>query len=408
MPARHKLEFQIAFRYLKAKKSHTAVNVIAVVAVVGIAVATAAMVLVLSIFNGFTDLALKQLSTLDPDLSVVSGQGKIIADADSVSDIISGIEGVTYAYPVITERGLIVGGEERIPVVFKGVPSGYDVMTGVDDIMIAGEYAEATSVGEPAVQLSVGVANGVRLYPGPESRLELLVPRRKGRINPANPSASFRGEDVVYSGVFRVNNTDVDQEYVLVPLSAARNLLDYESEATSIEVRVGDGANVNAVKSKIEKEIGDRYKVLDRIEQRSDSFRMISVEKWVTFMMLIFILVIALFNVVSTLSLLAIEKRDNMRTLGALGTPRSMLRNIFIAEGFLVTTIGGAIGIIAGVIVALIQQIFHVVKLSADVTSLAVESYPVRVEAGDIVVVAAVILAMSVIVGAISRAFVKS
>lgn len=401
------LPLKIAFRYLRAKKSHTAVNVITLIAVVGVAIATMAMVLVLSIFNGFSDLALSQLSSLDPQLSLTAAKGRAIVNADSLARAIARIPGVASAAPAVEGRALLVDENIRIPVIFKGVASGFDSASGIDDIMLAGQYAEYTTDGTPAAQLSVGVANRLITRPAPDSYLELYVPRRKGRINPANPAASFRSASLAFSGVFRVSNSDIDNDHIIIPLDAARDILDYDTEASSVDIILSPDASESGVTKQIKSLVGDGYKISGRLEQRADSFKMISVEKWVTFMMLVCILVITLFNVVSTLSLLAIEKRDNMQTLRALGAPPSLVRNVFIAEGFLVTVVGGAIGIVAGLAVALVQQVFHVVGLSADASTLTIDYYPVRVEAADILVVAAVILAVAVVVGAIGRLIVK-
>ena len=402
------LSLRIALRYLRAKKSHTAVNVITLIAVIGVSIATMAMVLVLSIFNGFSDLAVSQLSNLDPDLAVVPVQGKVMTNADSIAQRLTSVEGVEAALPTLTDRALLVEENARIPVMVKGVPEGYDRVTNIEEIMLAGQYAETTTDGVPAMQLSVGVANQLTAPPSATDYLQLFVPRRHARINPANPAAAFRQHDVAFSGVFRVGNADFDGEYAIVPLSTARDLFDYATEASAVEITLAPGADHDKVLRNVEDALGKNYKVLGRIEQHPESFRMISIEKWVTFMMLICILVIALFNVVSTLSLLAIEKRDNMMTLKALGAPQSMTRNVFIAEGFLVTTLGGAIGIIMGVVLALVQQFFHIIKLSADAAALTIQYYPVRLEPGDIAAVAGVILALAVAVGAVGRLVSRS
>ena len=402
------LALKIAFRYLKAKKSHKAVNVITLIAVIGVAIASAAMVLVLCIFNGFADLAASQLSSLDPDLSIVDANDNIILEGDSLVEEIIGIAGVQSALPIVSDKGLLVDGVNHVPIIFKGVPSGYDKATGIDKIIIAGEYAETTVDSLPVVQLGVGVANQIHTTPSPESHLQLYVPRKHGRINPANPSAAFRVEDVLFSGVFRVSNSEIDGDHILIPIDVAKDLMDYDTEATAIEVKVNSGTSIEDVKKDIQEKKGDKYRVLTRLEQRADSFKMISIEKWVTFMMLVCILIIALFNVVSTLSLLAIEKRDNMWTLKSLGATASTIRNVFIAEGFLVTTLGGAIGIVIGVIVALVQQYFHIVGLSADTSALTIDYYPVRLEVTDLFIIAAVIILLALIVSGVARLIVRS
>ena len=402
------LSFKIAFRYIKAKKSHRAVNVITLIAVIGVAIATMAMVLVLSIFNGFKDLAVNQLSSLDPDLAGVSAKGKVIPRSDSLANEILKAEGVSSSVPTITERALLVVEEQRIPVNVKGIPVDSEQGMAIEGIMLAGEYAAETNTGVPAIQLSIGVANQTEMLPSPDAEVELYVPRRKGRINPANTAASFRTKEFAYSGIFCVNNSDIDEDYVIVPLEAARDLLDYDDEASVIEVNVAPDASSEDVKTLLQKQLGDGYKVLNRLEQRSESFRMISIEKWVTFMMLVCILVIALFNVVSTLSLLAIEKRDNMWTLRALGAPSGMIKRVFIAEGFLVTILGGAIGIVLGVALALVQQFCHVVKLSADASNLTIDYYPIRVAPLDILIIIGVITGLALIVSAVARVIVKN
>lgn len=404
------LALRIAIRYLLAKKSHRAVNIITLIAVIGVTIATMAVVLVLSIFNGFSDLALSRLSNLDPEISIVPKVGKAVVGVDSLAAVVKRTDGIADVIPVITERALIEAGEVRLPVVMKGVPAGYDSVSHISDIMLAGEYAVATSDPDatPAIQLSVGVANNVPFYPSPDSRVSLIVPRRGGRINPANPSAAFRGSEFAFSGVFRAGSVDIDNDHVIVPFDAAADLLDYENEATALEVVLRPEADPDEVRDRLSESLGSRYKVLDRMEQRADSFRMIAIEKWVTFMMLVCILVIAMFNIVSTLSLLAIEKRDNMQTLRWLGAPSKMVRDIFIAEGFLITVIGGAAGIVLGVVGTLLQQTFHIIKLSADEASLTINYYPVRLDPLDLLAVGAVIVVLALVVSGISRLIVRT
>lgn len=401
------LSLKIAFRYLKAKKTHTAVNVIALIALIGIAVATMAMVLLLSIFNGFTDLAAGQLSVLDPELAVVRADGRAIVNGDSLAQALAADSDVAAAVPVLTGRGMLIADAVQVPVMFKGVPDGYDSVSRIAQVMLVGEYAEYAGDGIGAVQVGVGVANKLQMAPGAVTRMHLYVPRRRGRVNPANPSAAFRGSEVALSGVFSVNNPDIDTDNIIVPIEVARDVMDYDTEATQIEVTAAPGADIEQLKQQLSDAMGSDYRVLTRLEQRRDAFRMISIEKWVTFMMLVCILVIALFNVVSTLSLMAIEKRDNMVTLRALGAGPRLVRNVFIAEGFLITVIGGAIGLIVGLLLALAQQYFHFVGLSADASTLTVDYYPVRVEVGDVAVVAVVVLVLAVLVGAIARLIVK-
>lgn len=398
------LALKIAMRYLVARKSHNAVNIIAIIAVAGITVATAAMVVVLSVYNGFADLAAAHTSQVDAQLQIARADGRVIADADSLARAVSTTAGVAAALPVIEERALAVSASAQKAVVFKAIPDGYEkVVPSLAATAIDGEFAGATDVGQPAVQLSVGVANTLLVRPDPLLPIHLYVPRRTGRINPANPGAAFRGSDVAVSAIYRVGQPDMDEDRIIIPLDVARDLLMYDTEGTAVDVSVMPGADIDAVKSALSRRLPESYRVRDNIEQHSESFRMISIEKWVTFMMLIFVLAIALFNIISTLSLLIIEKHDDMRTLRALGATRRMVRNIFTAEAWLITTAGGLLGTVVGVVLALVQQYGKIIKLNGDPGNLVITEYPVRVAAPDILAVLAAVAVTGMLTAAIVR-----
>lgn len=397
------LSLTIARRYLLAKKSHTAVNVITIISVLGVAIATMAMVVVMSVFNGFAKLSEKHLSYLDPDLQVTLTTDATIANGDSLAQAIERINGVSAAMPTLSQRALMVAGNAQTPVEIKGVPYGYDRTSAIDSVIIDGEYRTENTLGVPAAQISVGVANALLTSPSASNAVHLYVPRRIGRINPANPAAAFRSSDMVVSSVFRIGQTDVDASLVIVPIEVARDLLEYDTEASAIDIKVADGADVDDVKAEISRQVGDKYTVKTRLEQRSEAFRMIKVEKWLTLMILIFILVITLFNIASTISLLAIEKRDNMATLQALGASFSMVRKIFAIIGFIITAVGACIGAILGVVLALAQQYGKLIKLNADASVLTIDAYPCSVALSDIIIILAMALATAVIVGYFSR-----
>lgn len=400
------LSLRIALRYLLAKKSHSAVNVIALVAISGVGIATLAMVVVMSVFNGFEQLVESQLSLLDPEIAIARADGQLIGPGDSIAEVVNGWDEVAVAVPTLSDRGLVVTPTSQAPVRFKGVGDGYDELTDISSTMIDGTYDTSNTGGYPASQFSVGVANNLLTVPNPTGIVNLYVPRRQGRINPANPGAAFRGTEMVVSGVFRVDNSDVDADNIIVPLSMARELLDRETEASVIEVKLAPGVDSRRIAELVETRLGREYIAQTRIEQRAESYRMIQVEKWVTFMMLIFILVITLFNVISTLSLLVIEKRDNMATLRALGASPRLIGRVFLSEGFLVTIVGGIIGIVLGVGLSLAQQYGRFLRLSADPANLSIAYYPVRVLPTDILIIFGVIAGTAVIVGLITRIFI--
>jgi ABC-type lipoprotein release transport system permease subunit len=402
------LALRIALRYLLAKKSHNAVNVIAFIAVAGIAVASAAMVVVLSVFNGFTDLAQEHISQFDPEIQVSRADGRVIANADSLALALQADKNIAYAMPTLSERALLSTLTTQTPVRFKGIPTNFERMSHIDKTIVTGKYAVCTTDDFPAIQISVGTSNSLMLQPNADAHVQLYVPRRQGRINPANPAAAFRSAAVAISGVYQVNQQDIDADGILVPLSVARDLLEYDTEGSAIEIAVAKNADLETIKASLKDRLGSDYLVKNRLEQRAESFRMIAIEKWVTFMMLIFVLVIALFNIVSTLSLLVIEKRDNMATLRAFGATNSMVRRIFILEGWLITAVGGIFGIALGIGLTYLQEHYHLIKIGGDAAALIVRYYPVHLLTSDLLIVFGAVLATGLLTAQMTRVFIKS
>lgn len=398
------LPWTIAWRYLFTKKSHSAVNIISIVSVAGVAVATAAIVVVLSVFNGFANLTEQQLTDIDPDAKAIPARGKTIANGDSLALALSTLPGVAAAVPVVEERGLMMCSGVQMPVVFKGIPDGYEAAVRLDSTIIDGAAVNEWQ-GQPAMTLSAGVAVNTGARPG--SYVDLYVPRRVGRINPANPSASFRGEKLLATGVSRVNHPDYDNDRIYIPLSSARSLLEYGSEATAIEIAFEPGTDRQAAMRAVAQATGPDVKVLSRMQLQEYAFRMIAIEKWVTFMMLAFILVIASFNIISTLSLLVIEKRSNMQTLSAMGASRSLTTRIFICEGVLISLTGGLAGIILGSALALAQQLGHFIRLAGDPSQLAIAYYPCQLRPLDILIVLALVAAVALASSQSTRLFSK-
>lgn len=366
-----------------------------------------ATVVVLSVFNGFSKLSAKQLSKIDPELKITASEGKTISNADSLISVIMTEDGVKAAESIIEERAMLVSHDSRIPVEFKAVGEDYRRVVDLDSIMIDGVCLNSLdSVG--CMQLSIGVANRTGLRPGINTSADLYVPRRKGRINPANPSTAFRKAHMIVSGVLEVERAEIDNDRIIIPLQTARQLLDYDNEATAIEISLTDSRNATEVAKDLSLTLGTDYTILDREQLQSDSFRMISIEKWITFMMLLFILAIASFNIISTLSLLVVEKRHDMAVLRSLGASRKSVRDIFISLGFLITVIGGAIGIMFGIILSLIQEHFGIIRLAGDPEALAISVYPVAVETSDIAIVFVAVTVIGIICSQITRLFTKN
>lgn len=399
------LAWKIALRYLFSKKSHGVVNIISVISVVGVAVAAMAIVIVMSVFNGFARLAASQLSALDPQIKVMAVEGKVIADADSMAAVLSALPQVATVMPVVEERALLMAGNLQMPVVMKGVPEGYDSFSRIDSVMVDGQYRyDIGDIGMAQIGSGVAMKTGVRANYNNE--ISLYVPRRVGRINPANPSASFMGTDLLVSGIFQVGQSEYDYDHMFLSIEKARELLQYTAEATAMEIALADGVTEKAAVEAISEAAGPHYSVLTRLQQQEHAFRMIEVEKWVTFLMLAFILIIASFNIISTLSLLVIEKRDNMATMRAMGAPRSMVRRIFILQGWMISVCGGVLGIIGGTVLSLAQQHFGFIKLSGDPANLTVEAYPVHVEAADLLIVFGVVVLVGLLTSQVTRLFI--
>lgn len=409
---------RIALRYLLSRKSHSAVNVISLVSTAGVAVAVMAIVCVLSVFNGFSDMASEQMGVLTPDIRVAPAQGKTIDRADSITQAIRAIAGIAAAAPTLEERALAVTGGRQMPVRIKGVTEAYDTITGIADAVHSdGLFMLADPAGSPMATIAVGVALQLDARPGydyEQRPLTIYVPRRRGRINPANPATAFREMPTGVAGVFEVDQAEFDTDLVIIPLSTAAWLLDYPvdslgrtTHASAIELRLEPGANPSAVASRLAEILGPDYIVADRRQQGQATFRMISIEKWITFAMLAFILVIASFNIISTLSMLVIEKQHAMSTLRAMGAPASMIGRIFMLEGWLISLAGGIAGIVAGSLLCLAQQHWGFIRLGGDPTVMVTDIYPVRLVVSDLLAVLVLVAIIGWISSSLTYAFTR-
>lgn len=387
------LNLRIAARYLFAKKSHSVVNIISVVSIAGIALATASMVVVMSVFNGFHSLIEERISAIDPPLAAYPVEGKTFENIDSLCDALLADPSIADVQPMIEERALAIYGERQMPVRLRGIPAS--LYSLFDSISPYGEpWAKYHPAAEPAV-VSVGVANNLELPIGGEQLLGLYVPKRIGRINPASPMSAFRSDSVAPSAVFIMNQTEMDADLIYAPISLVENLLQKKNSASKLYIYPSE--NIAAARRAAEHTLGNQAKVLTIQEQQSETFRIVNMEKWMTFMLLGFILIIASFNVISSLSLLIIEKRSNSATLLALGATPTRIRNIYRVESMLITGIGTLAGLLTGTLLSLGQQHFGWVKLAGDSSNLTLESYPVVFHIADLPAVAAIAVAIGIL-----------
>ena len=405
------LPLKIACRYLVSKKGHQAVNIISIIAVCGVVVSTAALICVLSVFNGFRGLIMGKLAMLDPQVAITATMGKTINDADSVIDAVSNIQGVERVVPVIEDQALAVYAQLQMPVRLKGVPDDYNTTNGMDSVIVDGEWKLRDQVSQYAV---VGAGPAVRLCVRPEflGMVHLYAPQRQGHVNIANPMGAFRQDSLFVSGIFQLQQNSYDADLIYVPLDMARELFDYDTQATQIEVKLAPGASEQQVMRDISGALGDTFQVKNRLMQQSEAYRLVNIEKWMAFLLLAFILVIATFNVISTLSLLIIEKDDSIATLRALGAHDRQISRIFVLQGWLITLVGAVTGVVIGLILCLCQYHFGWLRLSGDPANMIVSAYPVDVQWTDVLVTLALVaivgLLTSMVTALIMRRRLKS
>ena len=400
------LPLKIAWRYLVAKKGHQAVNIISIVAVCGVVVATAALICVLSVFNGFRGLIMGRLAMLDPQIAITATVGKTVDDADSIISAVEDLPGVERAVPVIEDQALAIYAQLQMPVRLKGVPDDYNTMNDMDSVIVDGEWKLRDQVSRYAV---AGAGPAIRLMVRPDflGMVRLYAPQRQGRVNIANPMGAFRQDSLFVSGIFQLQQNSYDADLIYVPLEMARGLFDYDTQATQIEVKLSPGASESQVMKAIGQAIGSGYQVKNRLMQQREAYRLVNIEKWMAFLLLAFILIIATFNVISTLSLLIIEKDSSIATLRALGANDSQISRIFVLQGWLITLVGAITGVIAGLILCLCQQQFGWLRLNGDPANMIISAYPVQVQGTDVLITLALVAAVGLLTSMVTALIMR-
>ena len=380
------ISFFIAKRYLFSKKSHNAINIISMISVVGIAIATMAMVCVLSVFNGFGGIVEGMFSAFDPDLKITAKAGKVFSYEDESFQKALSIPSIQMISESLEENALFKFGDNQVPVLVKGVSEEFNLMSDMDQLMIDGHFKLSEDVVDYTV-LGAGLAMSLGARVGFIDPIEIYAPKRDVSVNLANPSAAFTRIDVMIGGVFRLSQPEIDDQMALVSINLARDIFRYDNEVTSLDIKLNPNSSVKNTKQEIQNLIGNEYLVQNRYEQQIQSFRMMQIEKWVTFLILAFILLIAVFNVVGSLSMLIVEKENDIASLRNMGANNKLIANIFLFEGWLITFFGIIAGIVMGLILCLIQQHFGLLRLSDVPGAFVVDAYPVIVRFWDIVIV---------------------
>lgn len=379
------VSFFIARRYLFSKKSHNAINVISAISVVGIAIATMAMVCVLSVFNGFGGIFESMFSAFDPDLKITLKEGKVFDYHTPEFEKVKQIQGIDIISESLEENALGKFDERQVPILVKGVSDNFRLMTHMNTLIIDGQFRlTEDEVNYTTLGTGLAVTLGVRAENN--YAIEIYAPRRDVRVNMANPAAAFSHEIFDVGGVFSLNQPTYDNEIAIIPIQKARELFRYDDEVTSLNIQVKSDASLKKVQAEIIKTLGDKFLVENRYEQQKESFRMLQIEKWVTFLILAFILLIAVFNVVGSLSMLIVEKKEDNASLQNMGASTRLVSRIFLYEGWLITFLGILTGIVLGITICLIQQHFGIIKLT-DIPGALVDAYPVIVNFWDIVTV---------------------
>ena len=382
------LPFYIARRYLFSKKKHNAINIISGISVCGVALATLALVCTLSVFNGFQDMVAGFFTAFDPELKITIREGKVFEPQGAAFQEVRSLPEIGVWTETLEENAMGQYKDRQAMAIIKGVEDNFEELTSIDSLLYgAGEFILHDSIvdyGVLGVELISELGTGLQFV----DPLQVYAPKRNVRVNMANPSASFNRDYLFSPGVvFVVNQQKYDARYILTSLSFARNLFNYDTEVSAVELKLKPGADVTAVQRKITRILGDEFVVLDRYEQQADVFRIMEIEKFISYLFLTFILAIACFNVIGSLSMLILDKREDVETLRNLGADDRLIARIFLFEGRLISLFGALSGIVLGLLLCYIQQRFGIISLGGGNGSFIVDAYPVSVHVTDVVLI---------------------
>lgn len=379
--------FYIARRYLFSKKSHNAINVISAISVCGVALATLALVCTLSVFNGFQDLVTTFFTAFDPQLKITAVRGKVFDGQDKRVLQLKKMPDVEVYSESLEDNVMVQYQGRQAMAVVKGVENNFDQLTPIDSILFGrGDlllHDEVVDYAIPGIQLLSTLGSGIRFL----DPLEIYAPRRGAKVNMANPSTAFVTGNLFSSGlVFAVNQEKYDASYILTSIDFARRLFQYTTEVSAINLRLKAGADTDAVKKHIQDLLGDDFLVQDRYEQQADTYRIMEIEKLISYLFLTFILMIACFNVIGSLSMLIIDKRDDVVTLRNLGASDRQIVRIFLFEGRMISFFGAFAGVVLGLLLCWLQQEYGLIALGSS-GSFVVDAYPVSVHASDVLLI---------------------
>ncbi|MBR1484545.1 MAG: ABC transporter permease [Prevotella sp.] len=388
--------FYIARRYLFSKKSTNVINVISAISVVGVAVATMALVVTLSVFNGFHDLVASFFTSFDPQLSITPTKGKTAPADHPLLAQVRQLPQIAVATECVEDQALAIYAGRQAMVTVKGVQDNFDSLTYIRDILLGeGEYelhAADMNYGIPGIRLADQLGLGYR-YDEP---LRIYALRREGQLDPTDPADGFVEDELYSPGViFCVQQSRYDKSHIITSINFTRELFDQQGMLSSLELRLKPGSNFEAVKSQIKQICGTEFAVKDRYEQQDDTFKIMKIEKLIAYIFLTFILMVACFNIIGSLSMLIIDKRQDVVTLRNLGSTDRQISRIFLFEGRMIGAVGAIAGILLGLLLCWLQQQFGIIKLGSQAGAFVVNAYPVSVHPSDVVLIFVTVLVVS-------------
>lgn len=387
--------FFIARRYLFSKKSTHVINVISSISVIGVAVATMALVIVLSVFNGFHDLVASLFTSFDPQLKVVPVEGKTAPSDDPILTQIRLLPEVDVATETVEDQALAIYDGKQAMVKIKGVDDNFAELSHITDILYGdGSFSLHAANLEYGI-LGIRLAQTLGIGAQWDGYLKIYAPQKEGQLDLSNPGEGFVADSLNSPGVlFSVRQSKYDKNYIVTSIVFARNLFGQQGMLSDLEIRLKEGSDLNAVKAEMQKIAGTKYKVLDRFEQQEDTFKIMSIEKLMAYIFLTFILIVACFNIIGSLSMLIIDKKNDVVTLRNLGANDKQITRVFLFEGRMIAVIGAVIGIGLGLLLCLLQQQYGFVRLGESEGSFIVDAYPVSVHYTDVAIIFVTVIAV--------------
>lgn len=383
----------VARRYLFSKKSHNIINIISAISLVGVMVCTMALIIVLSVFNGFDSLIKSMFSNFDPDIKITPAQGKVFDPQTDTLKQISQLSYVDCVCETLEENVLLEYDKHMQPATLKGVSEQYSRLTGIDTTIISGEFVLDNGHRQMAV-LGAGLAYYLSVNVNFISSIRIYVPKRNGRIS-MNPERAFSNSYIFPSGIFAIQQ-EIDNRYMLVPIDFARNLLDYSTQVSALELKLKPGTDRDRARDEISAMVGDDYVVRTQYQQHEMLYKVMKSEKFAIFLILTFILIIGSFNMIGSLSMLIIDKKNDIATLNSLGFDRKGIQRIFIYEGWIISIGGAILGLLLGLLVCWLQQTYGFLKLDS-MGTFVVSNYPVKIIWTDLLLALATVVVIGLV-----------